>query len=205
MIDPSSGPHERFYPSRLLLQWSETQLRELEEFGRSGLARVSVERRLRPLAHSAIANLRATLEQVALETAAEACPNYRAERVGFPIARDAVTFRSMMLTRFPGLRTNRPAVWRVLSAQQVYANGGDAWLETLHGLWNRKIPVEDRAPGPTGAEFPLVLPDGRDLAEFLADSRARIATLLEELEAAFAVPVAGRPRGRGARASAAAR
>lgn len=145
---PSNDP--RLFPGRFVLEWA---IRETEELGELLRSRPDPDR-LRllatPVALGAITNYRMALEHVAQDVARAACPDARPERVSFPVAIDPYAFRSMMVTRFPGLRVNQPSLYGLFRTAQGYRPGSDRWLPVLHGLWNRTIPIEVRSEGGAG-------------------------------------------------------
>ena len=146
-VPPDRNP---LYPARFVLQWAVKETERLSEAVATAPPALELEGRLVPIAHGIIGNLRMALEHVAHEAARSACPDARPERVSFPVAVDGWAFRSMMDTRFPGLRVNHPALWGCFRDVQSYRPGNSRWLTSLHGLWNRTIPISVRRESPGG-------------------------------------------------------
>lgn len=189
----------RFYPARFVLAWANHETAELRELADRGFEGREVQGRALQSATGAIANYRIALEHIAHEVARGACPDSQPERVSFPVAIDAFAFRSMMVTRFPGLRVSHPKIWSIFRGAQGFAAGGDPWLLELHGLWNRSIPITVRnargaepprgraGAAPSGAsELWLAYRGGRPVLDLLERIGPLELQIIDRLEVAMA-------------------
>ncbi len=173
-----------FYESRFLLAWAVQQSLDLPSSGRGGRRPGRPPAAVRAVAHSCVTNYRMVLELTAQKIASKACPHARPDRVSFPVAFDLVNFRSMMTTRFPGLRKNHGELWAYFLRLQPFLPASSGWLEALQGLWNGSIPIDgggaaDGAAPPHDALTFRFRGDRWGLREFLLEVGEEEARLLD--------------------------
>ena len=184
-----------FFQAHFLAEWALTQATGLEELEQSLAGRKTLEQEGVILAVCSIDNYRMALEYVAREVARSSCPGASSERVSFPVAWDAEAFRNMMSFRFPGLRSQRPDLWKLFRSFQRFSPPKDPWLWTLHGLWNNTLPIgvaalapgSDVRPGsgrgdlgPEGPVERLVISRSEILSEFLERLGPTVDHLIRE-------------------------